>query len=143
MFNLFFSWKKIERFRSHICSFCKGRTVLIGKGNDIVRKVSENRSEVKFKKIFSKKETSDKGHNQQGHTCKIPTNEFTFSKVAGLSFASLLKHNNFPISFSANYVKKATSKDFTQSSEVCGILKLISSARHLEVCADKHFIQKI
>ena len=41
-----------------------------------------------------------------------------------------------------NYIKKAISKDFVESSEICHILKLMSSARHLKVCADKHFIQK-
>ena len=43
---------------------------------------------------LSKEEASDKGHNQQVHTCKIPTNEFTLSKATGLPFTSLLKHHS-------------------------------------------------
>ena len=42
-----------------------------------------------------------------------------------------------------NYVKKVISKDLTRFSEIFHILKLMSSACHLEVCADKHFIQKL
>ena len=44
---------------------------------------------------------------------------------------------------SVNYVKKQFPKILWISLEMFHILKLASSARHLEVSTDKHFIQKI